>query len=529
VVAAGLAVTMLAACGGDDGNSAQGSTGTAAVSTTSSSGAASGTSAASATSSSGASTQSATRPTSMDGWEALWAKQRAAVVQRIKDDNWGTSSDGKTLTGPDGFTVDLSKCPAGWSETEGLSDTQIKIGHTIGLSGIYAFPTTAAGISTMFDYYGGKGAFKDSAGKTRTVQYITKDDATDPAKTPALMDELIDSDKVFATITSASANTFKVYGKLNERCIPHDVILSGHPAWGDPVNHPWTTGFQLSYTTESIMWGAFIDQHLAELPADRKVVVATLALDNDYGKVATDALKAYLASSANASRYEVVGEKVALAAPTITDPMTTLASKKPDFLFVMVGGAQCPAAINEAAQNGMHESTKYLFLPNVCLPSGPTTKGAVGGDGAQADGWWVVNGSGVDLKDPGMRGDAFVSFAREQLKAANHDPDGSGDYNTGIGAGWLVAQILQTAGQLPGGLNRSNFVVAERAMDITSPMLLEGMKVNMSGNKDPFLFESAVFQKWSAANQAWQNQGKPIDLSGVSKPCAWNPTAQACE
>jgi branched-chain amino acid transport system substrate-binding protein len=517
-VTAGLSIAFLvAACGGDDSDSAATTTTAGATTTASTAGAGGSTTTA----------PPAARPTSMGDWEALWAKQRAAVVARIKDNGWGTSADGKTLTGPDGFTIDLGKCPAGWSATEGLSDTKVKIGHTMGLSGIYANPTTRAGIATMLDWSSTQGAFKDSTGKTRTVDYITKDDATDPARTPPLVDELIDSDKIFADITSASANTFKVYDKLNQRCIPHSVILSGHPAWGDPLNHPWTTGYQVAYNTESDMWGKFVDDHLSEFGGG-KVTIATLALNNDYGKVATDSLKAYLDASPNADRYDLVGEKIELAAPVVTDPMTTLASKDPDFLFVMVGGGQCAAVMNEAAQNGMKESVKYKFLPNICLPVGPAAKAVVGGDGAQSDGWWVVNGSGVDTKDKAMQSDAFVAFAREQLKAHGSDPDGQGDYNTGLGGGWLISQALQIAGQLPGGLSRSNFLLAERAMDMTSPMLLPGMKLNMSGNKDPYLFEGAIFQKWSSANQVWQNQGDPIDLSGKSKPCAWNQATQVC-
>ena len=77
-------------------------------------------------------------PTSMDAWEALWTEERAAVVKEIKDNKWGKSADGKTVTGPEGFTIDLSKCPAGWSDTEGLTDTSIKIGHTTALSGTLA-------------------------------------------------------------------------------------------------------------------------------------------------------------------------------------------------------------------------------------------------------------------------------------------------------------------------------------------------------------------------------------------------------
>src|SRR5688572_188761 len=71
-----------------------------------------------------ATTAPAKDPTSMDGWFALWAQERAAVVKKIKDGKFGLSPDGKTLTGPGDFTLDLSKCPSGWSNTEGLADTE---------------------------------------------------------------------------------------------------------------------------------------------------------------------------------------------------------------------------------------------------------------------------------------------------------------------------------------------------------------------------------------------------------------------
>ncbi|MPY92589.1 MAG: ABC transporter substrate-binding protein [Acidimicrobiia bacterium] len=515
-VVVGLASIGLVGCGSDDSDAASVTTG--ATSTT-----------ASDTSATSASAPSAPteRPTSMADWEALWAEERAAIVQRIADEGWGTSADDSTLTGPEGLTVDLTACPSGWSGTEGLTDTGIKIGQTIGLSGIYAYPTILDGQRTVFDHYSSEGAFEDSTGKTRTIELITRDDVTDPGRTPALIDELIDSEKVFATITAASANTFRVYGKLNDRCIPHSVISSGHPAWGDPVNHPWTTGFQLSYITESTIWGAFIDAHIDEFP-DGTVTVATLALDNDYGAVATGALDAYLKQSEHADRLELVSEKVDLAAPVVTDQMTTLASKDPDFLFVMVGGGQCSTVINEAAQNGMKESVTYKFLPNVCLLAGPTTKEAVGGDGSSADAWWVVNGGGVDLEDPNQFDDAFVAFARELIESAGLDPDAPGDYGSGVGSGWLISQVLQIAGDLPGGLTRSNYLLAERTMDMTNPMLLEGMQLTMNGNADPYLFESGVLQTWDAAGQAWVNQGDPIDLSGRSEPCAWDGSKGVC-
>ena len=51
--------------------------------------------------------------TSIEDWQALWDTERAAIVKNIKDNGWGWDKAGNKVTGPDGFTVDLSVCPAG--------------------------------------------------------------------------------------------------------------------------------------------------------------------------------------------------------------------------------------------------------------------------------------------------------------------------------------------------------------------------------------------------------------------------------
>src|SRR5690349_2998080 len=105
VVLVGMAF-VATACGGDDSSDS----GAGQVDQTATS-AANQQAGASTT----ASSASAPDPKNMDEWEALWAKQRAAIVKRIKDNKWGLQADGKTVTGPEGFQIDLNKCQAGWS------------------------------------------------------------------------------------------------------------------------------------------------------------------------------------------------------------------------------------------------------------------------------------------------------------------------------------------------------------------------------------------------------------------------------
>jgi hypothetical protein len=199
----------------------------------------------------------ATEPKNIDEWEALWEQERAAIVERIKENNWGLQADGKAIVGPEGFHIDLGKCPANWSNTEGLTDTEIKMNGTVAQSGTLADSgNLAKGMGVVFDYYGAQGVYQDATGKTRKINWSYKDDAYDPARTIPLVDEILDSDHPFAIWGLGTANIMKTYDKINARCVPHLFSVSGHPAFGDPVNHPWTTGILFAYNTEAVLWAA---------------------------------------------------------------------------------------------------------------------------------------------------------------------------------------------------------------------------------------------------------------------------------
>jgi branched-chain amino acid transport system substrate-binding protein len=519
VLAGALALGMAAgACGGDDSAGAPSTTAGG-----------SGTSATSAAATS--STAPAAQPTSMQGWEALWADQRAAIVKRIKDNKWGKSADGKTVTGPEGFTVDLTKCPAGWSETEGLTDTEIKIGQTLPQSGAAAdYGNLGKGMTAIFDDYSNKGAFKDALGKTRKINYVVKDDGYDAARTIPLTDELLDSEHVFAVSTLGTPSVMKTYDKLNQRCVPQPFAQSGHPAWGDPVNHPWTTGLALAYTTEAVLWGGFIDQHFAELsPNGQKITVASLVSNNDFGVSYDLGFRAYLDQSKNKDKIEYASQKIEPTAPTVTDAMTTLAAKNPAVFIAMVFSSYCTQAVTAAAQNGIQQSAKYLFVGQVCPGTTYVKKEAVGGDGAASDKWWQVNAGLKEINDPNQFGDPYIAYVRGLLQAKGVDPKSSSTIGNGVSYAWPWVQALIIAGQLDGGLTRSNLLITLHAFDMTNPYALPGIEATVDGNKDAYFTEGGAFQSWNVAKQAWELQGNIIDLSGKSKNCAWDQAASICK
>lgn len=201
-------------------------------------------------------------------WERLWERQRQAMVTKIKAGNYGISADGKSALLADGYRIDLSTCSAGWSNTEGLTDTQITIGHTTAQSGTLAvYGHIATGIETYLSAVNNKGGITDANGVSRTLNLSIKDDGYDSARTIRLVDEFVNSKQVFSLLTLGSPNTMRTYDKVNRSCVPQPLALTGHPAWGDPVSHPWTSGEQMAYNTEAMLWGRFLEDHAAELLA----------------------------------------------------------------------------------------------------------------------------------------------------------------------------------------------------------------------------------------------------------------------
>jgi hypothetical protein len=86
---------------------------------------------------------------------------------------------------------------------------------------------------------------------------------------------------------------------------------------------------------------------------------------------------------------------------------------------------------------------------------------------------------------------------------------------------------MMIAGELNGGLTRSNFIVAMRSIDMTNPQFLPGIKFNLNGNADAFVLEGSEIAQWSVEQQTWVVQNV-IDLSGQTKNCAWNAATSTC-
>ena len=150
-------------------------------------------------------------------------------------------------------------------------------------------------------------------------------------------------------------------------------------------------------------------------------------------------------------------------------------------------------------------------------------------DGSAGDGWWLLSNGAKDTKDPAFANDPYVQWLKTEMGKKGLNPDTSVNFSSGINYGFPVVQALAIAGQLDGGLTRSNFMLALRAIDMTPPMLIKGIRLHMDGLNDAYIVEAGQFMKWNAAKQSYEVQGSLIDLDGKQKLCAWSQATSTCQ
>lgn len=462
----------------------------------------------------------------MEGVLAEAAERRAAAVTdltaKINAGTYGVDAD-NVLRGPNGFRIDLDDCPSDWSATTGITSTQIRIGQAAVQSGSLAvFGNVARGLESYFDWVNENDPIMVD-GSPRSLTLITKDDTNIAAITNIVVNELISTENVFSILTSHSVGTLATYEEINDNCIPQPFVISAHGAWGDPGGQPWTTGMQMSYRTEPILWGEWIERNLADqLP----VKVAALVMDNGFGidyelsfQQRADQHPGVV-SSFNAVRHKP-------GARSLATEMKSLAGADADVLILMTTGNACSRAMREAGRIGLADNIiakgGALFAPWLCRNYGLFLESA----GEHADGWWSASGGFKDTNDAMYAGEPFASLVNSRLKVDGLDPEegifpAEPLYAQGYAHGYPYVEALRIAAELPGGLTRANFMLAVRSIDIAHPLLVDGIRFRLDGNADAFAVEGTSFDRFDFASKSWRTVGTVIDVDGQTPNCNYD-------
>ena len=363
----------------------------------------------------------------------------------------------------------------------GATDTEIKVGQTIPLSG----PASA---------YGGIGKVQaayirminEQGGiNGRKINLIQYDDAYSPPKTVEQVRKLVESDEVLTTfqIIGTPPNA-AVQKYLNDKKVPQLLASTGATRFTDPKNFPWTIAYNPNYQAEAHIYAKFI---LANYPNAK---IGILYQNDDLGKDYVKGLKDGLGAKANM----IVAEKsYELSDPTVDSQMVTLKSSGADLFYNMTTPKFGAQAIKKAAELG------WKPVQILDINATPVSQTLVPAGLENAKDIISVN-YGKDPLDPQWNDDdGMKRYKAFMTKYAPAEDANSGIATYGYSTAALLAQIIKQCGD---DLTRANLM--KQATNIKAEyvpaLALPGM--TYSGETDDWRINKQ-FQMMKFDGQRW--------------------------
>ena len=411
----------------------------------------------------------------------------------------GSSGGGTASSGSAGaYKVDTSNCPAGVNDK--ITGT-VKIGSTMPLTGgvAVAFAPVAAGLK----------AYINEANEKNLVPGIKldlsiEDDQYNPALTTPAVEKLRDQTGVnLISGMIGTPNGLAVRDELNRDCIPQIFNNSGDPRWGDPAHFPWSMGALLPYNTESLIYA---DDVKAKSP--NGVKAAIFSVNNDFGQDYVDAFE----KAAPDAKIDIV-DKQTIETEDSSPPksqLTSIASKKPDVILAVPLGLQCPAFLQELANE---KAATPGWNPRVYITATCAAPILLQLSGAAATGV-ITLVTGIDVTDPKNASDPNVVNYKAVLKKNGFDPgDPKNDIAT-AGAGWaigeLTVEVLKEAAASPDGLTRASIMNAAWNFSYHPTLSRPGITLKTNGETDPYLNEVQQMVQYDAGTKTYTDLGSLI-------------------
>jgi branched-chain amino acid transport system substrate-binding protein len=340
----------------------------------------------------------------------------------------------------------------------GASDTEIKIGQTIPLSG----PASAYGgigrvqaaYVRMINEQGGIGG--------RKINLIQYDDSYSPPKTVEQVRKLVEGDEVLTTfqIIGTPPNA-AVQKYLNDRKVPQLLASTGATRFTDPKNFPWTIAFNPNYQSEGHIYAKFI---LANYPNAK---IGILYQNDDLGKDYVKGLKDALGDKASM----IIAEKsYELSDPTVDSQMVTLKASGADLFYNITTPKFGAQSIKKAAELG------WKPVQILDINATPVSQTLVPAGLENAKDIISVN-YGKDPLDPQWDNDEGMKrYKAFMAKYAPAEDANSGIATYGYSTAALLIQILKQCGD---DLTRANLMQqATNIKGYAADLALPGMTVS---------------------------------------------------
>ena len=343
----------------------------------------------------------------------------------------------------------------------GVSDTEIKLGHTNPYSGpLSAYGVIGKAEAAYWQMVNDKGGING-----RKVNFITYDDGYSPPKTVEMVRKLVEDDKVFAIfqLLGTPTNT-AVHKYLNQKKVPQLFVATGASKWGDPKNFPWTMGWQPDYATE----GGIYAKHMLSQHKGEKIAV--LWQNDDSGKD-------YVAGFMNGLGKENEKMVVASVSYEVTDPTV-------DSQIIQLRNSGATVFFNDAAPKAAAQAIRKVadlgwkpahYLTNVSASVSSVLKPA-GFDASQG----II--TAAYLKDPtDPQWASAPDFLEWKAWMAKYHPTGSLSESFNV-YGYAVSATMHDCLKRCGDeLTRANLMKQAASMKrLVVPMLLPGITINTS-------------------------------------------------
>jgi branched-chain amino acid transport system substrate-binding protein len=369
----------------------------------------------------------------------------------------------------------------------GIDDESIKLGGSYPFSGpASAYRSIAVGARAHFKSVNAEGGVDG-----RKIEFVTLDDAYEPPRAVQNARRLIQQEEVFALFnTLGTPNNVAIWDFVNEQEVPHLFVATGASLWGADVEaHPWTTGWQPDYVTESQVYADYLEK---EKPQAK---VAVLYQNDAFGEDLLNGFK----QAVEGTDIEIVAEEsYEVTDPTVSSQMAKLANSDADTFLNITTPKFSAQAIAAQAKLGW----KVLHILNNVGASKKLVLEPVGLENAQG----IISTSYfMDPEDPQWQDDPAM---REYYDAMEkHEPRADPEDPFHV-YGWAVANTMVRALEGMEEPTREALMDSVRSMDTEIPILLPGIEVKMDGSNDTYPIEAMQIMRFEGEN--WKLQGDVI-------------------
>jgi ABC-type branched-subunit amino acid transport system substrate-binding protein len=363
------------------------------------------------------------------------------------------------------------------ADTPGVTDTTVKIGGTVPLSGpAAAFGVTGPGAAAYFAYVNDRGGVNG-----RKIQYEYLDDGYNPTQTVQLTRQLVQQDNVLAIFnTIGTDNALAVRPFLNQLNVPMLFAGTGASDFGDPKHYPWSLPYLPNNVGEGSLYGNYIKANFA------RSKVGVLQEADAYGKDLTAGLKRALGT-----KVKVVDvEGYSLTDTNVTSQVSKLKAAGATTLVVFATPQFAIQAFIAASKLGWHPQ---FFVSSVSIE--PTVMAIISASTSPKFVEGTLSMAFVkDPTSPTWAKDPAVKLYRQIM--AKYDPQGrpTDVYNFyGMAVAFTMVDALRQAGR---NLTRDSLLrAATHLNESDNPFLLPGIVLRTSPT-DYFPLEQASLARF---------------------------------